>query len=207
MPLRLVRSKQFLAGEYSVGFRRSTLSPSLKTGSIKRANLVNQNKLSLRGIVPPLVTPLSARDQLDVGGLEKLVHHVLDGGVSGVFILGTTGEAPSLSYRLRRQLIEETVRIVDAQVPVLVGITDTAFIESVAIARHAADCGASATVLTTPYYFPAGQTELTAYVQNIAPLIPLPLMLYNMPGMTKVWIRDRDASCPNRDRFDHGRQG
>ncbi len=142
---------------------------------------------ALRGIVPPLVTPLSARDELDHEGLTRLIEHVISGGVAGVFILGTTGEAPSLSYRLRRELIRETTRLVDKRVPVLVGVADTAFVESVDLAKHAADCGADAAVLTTPYYFPAGQTELTSYVQNIAPLIPLPLMLYNMPGLTKVW--------------------
>lgn len=142
----------------------------------------------LRGIVPPLITPLSARDELDHAGLERLIDHVINAGVSGVFILGTTGEAPSLSYRLRRELITETTRLVAQRVPVLVGVTDTAFVESVALARHAANAGADAAVLTTPYYFPAGQTELTAYVQKITPEIPLPLMLYNMPGLTKVWF-------------------
>lgn len=143
---------------------------------------------SISGIVPPLVTPLAARDQLDLPGLERLLNHVIDGGVSGVFILGTTGEAPSLSYRLRRQMISETTKIVKGRVPVLVGVTDTAFVETVELAKHATDAGADAAVLTTPYYFPAGQTELTAYVRNIAPQIPLPLMLYNMPGLTKVWF-------------------
>lgn len=145
-------------------------------------------RLPLHGIVPPLVTPLRARDELDRDGLARLLDHVIGGGVAGIFILGTTGEAPSLSYRLRREMIGETIRLVAKRVPVLVGVTDTAFVESVELARYAAECGADAAVLTTPYYFPAGQTELTAYVQNIAPLIPLPLMLYNMPGLTKVWF-------------------
>lgn len=143
---------------------------------------------SISGIVPPLVTPLAARDQLDRLGLERLLNHVIEGGVAGVFILGTTGEAPSLSYRLRREMITETTKIVGGRVPVLVGVTDTAFVETVDLAKHAADAGADAAVLTTPYYFPAGQTELTAYVRNIAPQISLPLMLYNMPGLTKVWF-------------------
>ena len=148
----------------------------------------NKSQQVFSGIIPPLVTPLAARDSLDVGGLERLLEHVIAGGVSGVFILGTTGEAPSLSYRLRREMIAQTVRIVDLRIPVLVGVTDTAFVESVELAKFAADSGVQAAVLTTPYYFPAGQTELTAYTQNIAPLIPLPLMLYNMPGLTKVWF-------------------
>lgn len=142
----------------------------------------------IRGIVPPLVTPLAARDQLDVEGLQRLLDHVINGGVSGIFVLGTTGEAPSLSYRLRQEMITETIRMVNGRVPVLVGVTDTAFVESVQLAQFAADAGADAAVLTTPYYFPAGQTELTAYIRNITPEIPLPLMLYNMPGLTKVWF-------------------
>ncbi|TWU21185.1 putative 2-keto-3-deoxy-galactonate aldolase YagE [Novipirellula galeiformis] len=144
-------------------------------------------KISLRGIVPPLVTPLAARDELDHEGLARLLEHVIQGGVSAVFILGTTGEAPSLSYELRREMIRQTTRIVAGRVPVLVGIADTAFMETVHLAQYAAECGADAAVLTTPYYFPAGQTELTSYVQSIVPLIPLPVMLYNMPGLTKVW--------------------
>lgn len=155
----------------------------------KPVSLPTNAKLeSLSGIVPPLVTPLSARDVLDVEGLRRLLDHVIGGGVAGVFILGTTGEAPSLSYRLRREMITQTTRIVGGRVPVLVGVTDTAFVESVELAQHAVDAGADAAVLTTPYYFPVGQTELTAYVENLAPLIPLPLMLYNMPGLTKVWF-------------------
>jgi 4-hydroxy-tetrahydrodipicolinate synthase len=149
---------------------------------------LNAKPQTLRGIVPPLVTPLSARDALDRAGLRRLLDHVIEGGVAGVFLLGTTGEAPSLSYRLRREMIAESVRIVGGRVPVLVGVTDTAFVESVQLAEYAAECGADAAVLTTPYYFPAGQTELTRYIENIAPLIPLPLMLYNMPGLTKVWF-------------------
>ena len=145
-------------------------------------------KRSLSGIVPPLVTPLLDRDTLDHAGLERLIEHVLAGGVQGLFILGTTGEAPSLSYRLRRELIARVCQLAGGRVPVLVGITDTSFVESVALARHAAGAGAAAVVLSTPYYFPAGQTELTSYIETIVPELPLPLVLYNMPSLTKVWF-------------------
>src|SRR5580658_8084483 len=96
----------------------------------------------LRGIIPPIVTPLRSRDELDVAGLEGLIEHILAGGVHGLFVLGTTGEAPSLSYRLRRELIERACCQVAGRVPVLVGITDTAFVEAVHLARFAADAGA-----------------------------------------------------------------
>jgi 4-hydroxy-tetrahydrodipicolinate synthase len=143
-------------------------------------------QLRISGIVPPLVTPMTARDRLDVAGLERLIEHVIVGGVHGVFVLGTTGESPSLSYSLRHEMISRTVHFVRGRVPVLVGITDTAFIESVHLAKFAAECGADALVLSTPYYFPAGQTELRYYVDELIPQLPLPVMLYNIPSLTKV---------------------
>ena len=147
-----------------------------------------ENWKPLNGIVPPLVTPLSDRDTIDRAGTCRLLDHVINGGVSGVFILGTTGEAPSLSYRLRREFIQLVCEYVGQRVPVLVGITDTAFVESIALERVAADAGATAAVLTTPYYFPAGQTELKLYIDHIVDELTLPLMLYNMPSLTKVWL-------------------
>lgn len=136
--------------------------------------------------MPPLITPLRGRDELDQAGLEKLIEHVLAGGVSGLFILGTTGEGPSLSYRLRRELIERVCRQVNNRVPVLVGITDTAFVESVNLARHSADVGASALVVAPPYYLPEAQPELQEYLDHLVAELPLPLFLYNMPALTKV---------------------
>jgi dihydrodipicolinate synthase/N-acetylneuraminate lyase len=140
----------------------------------------------LQGIVPPMVTPLRARDDLDVPGLEKLVEHILEGGVSGLFILGTTGEGPSLSYRLRREVIQRVCKQVNRRVPVLVSVTDTAFTESVALARYAAEQGTDALVVAPPYYMPEAQPELLEYLDHLVPELPLPLYLYNMPSLTKV---------------------
>ena len=102
--------------------------------------------------------------------------------------LGTTGEAPSLSHRLQREMVARTIEMVAGRVPVLVGITDTSFVESVELAEHAAGCGARGVVLSTPYYFPAGQTELRDYVDQLVPELALPVMLYNIPSLTKVWF-------------------
>ncbi len=143
-------------------------------------------KTPLTGIIPPMITPLRDRDELDVAGLERLVERMLAGGVSGLFILGTTGEGPSLGYRLRRELVERVCRQVKDRVPVLVGITDTAFVESVNVARHAAEAGASAVVAAPPYYLPEAQPELQEYLDHLVPELPLPLYLYNMPALTKV---------------------
>ncbi len=140
----------------------------------------------LRGIVPPMVTPLEDHDTLDVEGLERLVEHLIDGGVHGLFILGTSGEAPSLSYRLRREVIERVCAQAAGRLPVLVGVSDTSPVETLALARSAAEAGAAAVVVAPPYYFPLNQLELTYYLRRLAAELPLPLVLYNMPAMTKV---------------------
>jgi dihydrodipicolinate synthase/N-acetylneuraminate lyase len=140
----------------------------------------------LKGIIPPLVTPLKERDTLDAAGLERLIERLIAGGVAGLFVLGTTGEGPSLSYRLRREVIEVACRTAAGRVPVLAGITDTSFTESIALARYAAETGCHSVVAAPPYYFPAGQPELREYVEDLVQALPLPLFLYNMPGLTKV---------------------
>ena len=89
----------------------------------------------LQGVIPPMITPLTGRDTIDEAGTERLFNHVIEGGVAGVFILGTTGEAPSLSYRLRRDFIQLASQVVSNRVPMMVGITDTSFVESVNLAH------------------------------------------------------------------------
>ena len=142
----------------------------------------------LRGVIPPMVTPLLADGTLDAAGTERLVEHILAGGVHGLFLLGTTGEAPDLSYEVRRELVERVCKQVNGRVPVLVGITDTIFAESLKLAEFAKTCGASALVAAPPYYFAAGQPELVDYYTRLADAVPLPLYLYNMPSQVKVMI-------------------
>jgi len=140
----------------------------------------------LRGIVVPMITPLKDHDTLDSDGLERLIEHILAGGVNALFILGTTGEGTSLSYRLRREVIEKSCSHVAGRVPVLVGITDTAFEESLVVARKAKDAGASALVLAHPPYFPAAQPETVNFLKHLGKKLPLPCFLYNMPSHTKL---------------------
>jgi len=142
----------------------------------------------IRGVVPPMVTPLLDNDHLDVPGLERLVEHILAGGVHGLFLLGTTGEAPDLPYELRRELVRRTSQLVAGRVPILVGVTDTVFTESLKMAACAQECGAAGLVAAPPYYFAAGQPELIDYYTRLADRVPLPLYLYNMPSQVKVMI-------------------
>ncbi len=143
-------------------------------------------KTTYHGIIPPLVTPLLDNETLDVEGLERLIEHVVAGGVHGIFILGTTGEAQSLSFELRVEMIRQSARILKGRLPLLVGISDTSLVDSLRLSNVAHECGADALVSAPPYYFATGQPELVEFYESLIPQLPLPIFLYNMPVHTKV---------------------
>jgi 4-hydroxy-tetrahydrodipicolinate synthase len=140
------------------------------------------------GIIVPMVTPLASQWALDEAALEALVDRLLTGGVHGLFLLGTCGEGASLSHELRQTMIERTCRLVAGRVPVLASVSDSSPTESVALARFAADAGATTIVVAPPFYLPLSQSELQNYFVRQADASPLPVMLYNMPALTKLEI-------------------
>lgn len=144
--------------------------------------------LPLRGVIPPMITPLLENLELDTEGLGRLVEHLIGGGVHGIFLLGTNGEGPSLDYRVRKQLVAETCKIVDKRVPVLVGITDTSLACSVDMANYSKQAGADMLVLAPPYYFPISQEEMVRYLEIIVPQLELPFLLYDIPSCTNLHL-------------------
>lgn len=141
---------------------------------------------TVKGIVPPMITPLMDEDKLDYKGLENLIEHLISGGVHGLFILGTTGEGPSLTHALRADLIQYVCERVNGRIPVLVGITDSSFKEAVHISDKSKEFGAQAVVLAPPFYYQIDQTELYSFTEQLIGEISLPVYLYNNPGLTKV---------------------
>lgn len=141
-----------------------------------------------RGLIVPLVTPLVAPDRLDVDALERQVERMVTGGVHGLFLLGTCGEGPSLGDRIKREVVDRVCRQVSGRTALLVCATDTSASEAVALAGHAADCGADAVVFATPFYFPMTQSEVATYYERRAAEVALPVVAYNFPALTKVTI-------------------
>lgn len=146
------------------------------------------NALHLTGIIPPLVTPLDGSGEVDRAALARHLERVIAGEVSGIFVLGTTGEGPSLSDRQRRAVISGACKATAGRVPVLVGISDTSLENSLELARYAKTCGASAVVAAPPFYFPMSQTDLAGWFTTLAERVPLPLVLYNMPACVRITI-------------------
>jgi 4-hydroxy-tetrahydrodipicolinate synthase len=135
-----------------------------------------------------MITPLHANGSLDISSVEKIIDHLISGGVHGVFILGTTGEFSGLSYDVRRELIVETCNRVAGRIPILVGITDVSLEESISLAAFADSAGAYAVVTAPPFYMNIDQQELCTYYEKLADAISIPMYLYNMPSHTKLSI-------------------
>ena len=145
-------------------------------------------KIRFEGLIPPMVTPLTAKRQLDKAGVKNMVRHLVDGGVDGIFLLGTTGEGPHLSYAIRRELVKETCRLVKGRVPVLVGITETDLEDALAFAKDCKAFGAAGVVAAPPYYFKLTQAECLAWYTELADRSPLPVVVYDMPAHTDTVI-------------------
>lgn len=142
----------------------------------------------LSGIVPPMITPLASPNTLDHSGCERLVQHLIDGGVSGLFLLGTCGEGPGLPFKLQCELVERVCNQVNGRTRVLVGVSNTSLDDALGMCEHAADCGASAVVSTLPYYFPVPPDQRNGYLIRLARRSPLPLVVYNMPSCVQASI-------------------
>ena len=140
------------------------------------------------GLIPPMVTPLDEKRRLDKAGVKNMVRHLVDGGVDGIFLLGTTGEGPHLSYAIRRDLVKETCRLVKGKVPVLVGITETDLEDALAFAKDCKAFGASGVVAAPPYYFKLTQAECAQWFTELADRSPLPVVVYDMPAHTDTII-------------------
>ena len=147
------------------------------------------------GLIPPMVTPLAAPDKLDAKSAERMAKHLLDGGVDGIFLLGTTGEGPHLPYAVREQLVKvvcDTIRKSsdpnDRAIPVLVGITETDMDDALRFAAKCKAFGASGVVAAPPYYFKLTQAECLVWFRELADRLSLPLVVYDMPAHTDTVI-------------------
>ena len=148
----------------------------------------------LHGIVVPMVTPLTQGAEVDYPATEKLVEHLIAGGVHCIFALGTTGEAQSLSAQQRADFTTYVGEKIAGRVPYIVGISDTSIADSIALAKTAQAAGACGVVATPPYYFAPAQNDMVAWFTALADASPLPVYLYNMPSHVKVNIAPETAA-------------
>ncbi len=138
------------------------------------------------GVVPPICTPFTTDGEVDTKSLEKLLKYQLDGGVTGVFALGTTSETGALSDAQRKQVIETTVGTIAGQVPVLAGTIGMGLESVIAYAQQAEELGADAAVVLGPYYHKYSDAEIANHFRIVKQAINIPIMAYNIPQMAQT---------------------
>ncbi len=141
-------------------------------------------EMALDGVIPPIITPLATGSEIDTAALDKVVEHVLTGGCSGIFALGTTGEGAWATAAQRRTVVRATVAASRGRAPVLVGILQPGTELAREAARQAEDDGADALVVGSPYYSSADADDQRRHVEAILAAVELPVMLYNIPSCT-----------------------
>jgi 4-hydroxy-tetrahydrodipicolinate synthase len=141
----------------------------------------------LHGIFVPIVTPLTDDERVDHRSLERVIDFLLEGGVHGIWIMGTTGEFACLPEDERARAVETTVTRVAGRVPVVANIGDCSTQLALRHASHALAAGADALALTPPYYYPHTMDEVQAHFRAVKAAVgDRPLLIYNIPQTVKV---------------------
>ena len=133
-------------------------------------------------------TPFKKGGELDVERAGELTDYLIEGGVDGLFPLGTTGEFALLDRDERKRMVEAVVDRAGSRVPVLAGVSDPSPKNAVMFAKDAADAGADGVVATTPYYYRVGDDGLYSHFRIIHDSVSLPLVLYNIPEWTHNFV-------------------
>ena len=134
-----------------------------------------------RGVIPPVVIPLTAKKTLDLEAFDRSINRMIDAGVDGLFFLGSSGEVAFLTDAQRYHVLQEAVAIVNGRVPVLAGIIDMETMRVVDQAKRAAGFGVDALVATAPFYALGGPKEVERHFRAIREHTDLPLFAYDLP--------------------------
>jgi len=141
-------------------------------------------EFQLRGIGAALVTPFEKNEKVDYAALEKLVEHVIRGGVDFVVALGTTAETPTLTAEEKQELLYAILKHCDCRIPVVCGVGGNNTEEVVQVLKNFDLRGVAAIMSVAPYYNKPTQDGLYLHFKTIADATAKPVLLYNVPGRT-----------------------
>jgi 2-dehydro-3-deoxy-D-pentonate aldolase len=140
----------------------------------------------LTGVLPALVSPLHKDGAVDEPAIDRLVDHVMNGGVHGLLALGSTGETASLDETARRKVLARVVAAAKGRVPVICGVAQSHLAAARIEVEAAARLGADAALVAPPFYYLVDQATVLGFYRRLAEGSPIPILLYNIPQFTKV---------------------
>lgn len=142
------------------------------------------NNPKYTGVIPPVVTPRTAEGQIDLTSLDAVVEHLIAGGVSGLFVLGSSGEVPYMTGAEREQIMRRIVATNAGRVPVLVGASEQTTARVIDEGQKLIELGADALVVTTPFYALSNAAEIEAHFRAIKSALKIDLFAYDVPVRT-----------------------
>lgn len=140
----------------------------------------------LRGSIPPLITPFQDNGGVDYDVYAGLVTHQIEQGSHGILVNGTTSEPSTLTIAERKKILEVAVDTAKGRLPIVAATGSQSYAESLELTEHAAQVGADALLIVTPYYIRPPQRGLVEYYADLGGRTDLPLMIYHIPGRTAV---------------------
>lgn len=149
---------------------------------------ITENKAGFtpRGIIPAVITPLTAEEKFNEKAMRKLINYLIDGGVHGLFVTGTTGEFYGLTPEEKREILLVTMDETKGRVPVYAGTNGITTRESITLTQLAEECKVDAVSVLTPMFVTPNQEQLFKHFKDIAKSTSLPVILYNNPPKTAV---------------------
>ena len=147
----------------------------------------------ITGSLVAIVTPMYEDGSLDLDSLAGLIEHHIKAGTDGIISVGTTGESATLSHDEHQVVIEKTIQCVKGRIPVIAGTGSNSTAEALELTKAAHELGADACLLVVPYYNKPPQEGLYQHFKLIAESVPIPQILYNVPGRTSVDLHNSTA--------------
>ena len=141
-----------------------------------------------KGIIPAMVTPITSDGKINVGALRKLTNYLIEGGVHGLFPVGSQGEFYALTFEEKKKVIETVVEETRGRVPVYAGTGAITTREAVTLTKMAEAVGVTAVSVLTPFFITPNEAELFEFYSAIAKSTRLPVLLYNNPAKTGINI-------------------
>ena len=138
--------------------------------------------MSLTGVIPPVVTPLTAGGDFDYESFARNANRMIDAGVHGLFAMGSSGEVAFSTSERRDEVTSAAVEVAAGRVPVVVGVIDMQTTRVIEHAQRAQELGAAGIVATAPFYALGGPAEVERHFRVIADNIDLPLYAYDIPA-------------------------
>jgi len=139
------------------------------------------------GVFPAIITPFLKDESLDEEGLKKNIRYLSNTGISGIVPCGTTGESATLTFEEHKRVVEIAVEA--SKVPVIAGTGSNNTREAMELTRHAAEAGADAALLITPYYNKPTDKGMFEHFKAIAEKCDIPIVLYNVPKRTGIDLK------------------